>query len=187
MTAKRDLKRRVRERQARTGESYTAARAHVIREAEPTPVEKASAIQVDEMLELDADAARLGIKCPVMMSGSLARRVDPVRVLERVRDALLATLDDPAMEILRAVVLRGERPAAERVRDARWFDELRRFAARAHAGIGGITDRGHMLALHVDGVMVIGTVWSWRTNQVVTRLALSPVDAIELPYVLMPY
>ena len=32
MTANRDLKRIIRERQGRTGESYTAARAHVMRE-----------------------------------------------------------------------------------------------------------------------------------------------------------
>src|SRR5438067_1395515 len=30
MTAKRDLKRRIRERQAKTGESYTTARRHVL-------------------------------------------------------------------------------------------------------------------------------------------------------------
>jgi tetratricopeptide (TPR) repeat protein len=32
MTGHRDLKKRIRDRQAKTGESYTAARAHVTRE-----------------------------------------------------------------------------------------------------------------------------------------------------------
>jgi len=32
MTAHRDLKRIIRERQSKTGESYTAARVHVMRE-----------------------------------------------------------------------------------------------------------------------------------------------------------
>ena len=32
MTAHRDLKRIIRDRQGKTGESYTAARAHVMRE-----------------------------------------------------------------------------------------------------------------------------------------------------------
>ena len=34
MTAKKDLKKRIRERQAKTGESYTTARMHIIRERE---------------------------------------------------------------------------------------------------------------------------------------------------------
>lgn len=35
MTAKKDLKKRIRNRQAKTGESYTTARAHVIRASDP--------------------------------------------------------------------------------------------------------------------------------------------------------
>lgn len=37
MTAHRDLKRILRERQSNTGESYTAARSHVMRARGPAP------------------------------------------------------------------------------------------------------------------------------------------------------
>ena len=47
MTARRDLKTIIRARQRKTGESYTAARAHVMRER-------------DELLGNDPDEAPMG-------------------------------------------------------------------------------------------------------------------------------
>ena len=175
MTAKKDLKRRVRERQAKTGESYTAARAHVVAGAKdspeqseeatepepaPSPIEEMSEpirspISVVELVDATQDAAKLGLKCQVLVSPTLVPRIAPARVLEHLRDALLATERDPQMELLRALVFRGERLVRERARGRRWWDEMRRFFARAEAGIGGITEPGDILALSVDGVMVI--------------------------------
>jgi hypothetical protein len=66
MTAKRDLKARIRARQEKTGESYTAARAHVLREqalllgttsADPAPPDRLEAA----VLKIGARSARLRI------------------------------------------------------------------------------------------------------------------------------
>jgi hypothetical protein len=157
MTAKRDLKRLIRERQRRTGESYVTARRRVLEQAEgqaPEPqgdITPPSAIPVVEMLSLTAAAKRLGMRCRVVIASTLAQQVDPVAALERVRDALLATEDDPGTRVLRAAVLRGEAPAITRSATALWIEEARRFVSRAVAGIGGVSANGNMLALHVNG------------------------------------
>lgn len=173
MTAKRDLKKRVRARQAQTGERYTTARSHVVREAEeesatapdlesPEPADARRSyppIQVEEMLDLAADAGRLGIKCVVRATTSLAARVDAVVALEKLRDALLATENDPATDLLRAVVLRGERPLVPKRTMAEWRNDIQRFLQRAQAGIGGTSDLGNMLALQVGSTVVIYYAW----------------------------
>ncbi len=48
MTAKRDLKKRVRARQVKTGESYTTARSHVLRARESAPDEETP--QIDRVI-----------------------------------------------------------------------------------------------------------------------------------------
>jgi hypothetical protein len=158
MTAKKDFKRRVRERQARTGESYTTARAHVLAgapERETTPAPSVSAIPVEEMIGLDEQAAALGYRCPVIASSRLLAVAEPEAVLARVRDVLLATEGDPATKMLRALALHGERPTLDRPQTPlqweRWWEETRRFGARLRAGIAGVTERGDTLALHVEG------------------------------------
>jgi hypothetical protein len=156
MTAKKDLKRRVRDRQARTGESYVTARRRVVEGAQETP---RATIPVVEMIDLTADAERLGLKCRVIMPASLATQLDPVATLTRVRDALIATADDPDTAPLRGVALRGERLGLPPRMPPGWIERLRRFVARAKAGIGGVSDGGNLLALAVDGhagaVMVV--------------------------------
>lgn len=165
MTKKRDLKRLVRERQERTGESYTSARRQVIAHATPADgaPEPTAVIPVIEMLSFTSEAKQLGFACRVVMASSLASRVDPIAVLERVRDALRATADDPGMRTLRNAVLRGELAAPEQPRAlVATLDEVRPFIARARAGIGGVSDSGSMMALPVDAaggaVMVIAHV-----------------------------
>lgn len=147
MTAKRNLKRRVRERQVRTGESYTAALRHV-RDPKPKP------FPVDELFDITDVAAPLGIKCPVKIYSSLSDRVEVVRLLERLRDVLVATERDRAMDVMRAVVLHGrsyQRARTTVIRETvatyarRWG-----FLTRARAGIGGINDEGDMLSMTVE-------------------------------------
>lgn len=165
MTAKKDLKRLVRERQQRTGESYVTARRNVLARAEgqeQDAEERPPAIPVVEMISLTEAAQKLGMKCRVVIASTLAQCADPGAVLERVRDALLSTEDDPGTRALRAAVFRGEVPvAADRELAARIL-EARRFVARALAGIGGVSENGNLLALHVDGhegsVLVIAHV-----------------------------
>lgn len=165
MTAKKDLKRRVRERQERTGESYTTARAHVIAQADPEPEPeqpepvpaKEPPFSVVELVDATDDAVKLGLKCTVLVSPGLAKLVAPARVLEKLRDALIATERDPQMELMRDVVLRGERRWRRDPREGwrtRW-EETRQFLARARVGIGGINATGEILAMQVDDQLVL--------------------------------
>lgn len=193
MTAKKDLKRRVRDRQARTGESYAAARARVVAQApKPAgPAEEPAAepvIPVEELIDLTPQAQAIGIKCRVAMSSRLSGRVDPDKTLIKIRDALLATDEDPGTRTLRAVVLRGEHVIAPKAaRPADWFGSVRRFVARAVAGIGGISEHGNMLAISVDGtagsVMLIAHVWlrPFGPETDPPRLMLSVAEAIGHP------
>ena len=172
MTAKKDFKRRVRERMEKTGESYTAARAQVVgphdepeagssaeADAETeAQAEKEAPFSVVELIDATEDAAKLGLKCDVLVSPVLAEQLEPARILERLRDALMANEDDPAMQLLRGLVFRGARPIRDREQLAAWWTEVRRFLNRAVVGIGGITEAGDMLAFAVDGVMVIAQV-----------------------------
>jgi hypothetical protein len=156
MTAKKDFKRRVRERQAKTGESYTAARANVLAHADTIDEEpRANPIAVVELVDATEEAHGLGLKCAVLVSPDLAARIPPLRMLERLRDALLATEADPQMHLMRAALFRGEPPKREpRSVRIRW-DDVARFYDRARVGIGGLADAGDMLALQVDDTMVI--------------------------------
>lgn len=136
MTDRRDLKRRIRARMARTGESYTTARKHVLEgggaapapDPEPAEVEgagepaelegageppaapaaPAARVPVIEMFEVTELAARAGLRCAVAFSSSVPAHLDRERVLARIRDALVGTDADPQTELLRAGVLRGE-------------------------------------------------------------------------------
>jgi hypothetical protein len=151
MTKKKDLKRRVRERKAMTGESYTAARAHVVAQAERAP-----AIQVEELLDVSAPAATLGFRCQVLASSAL---VPARRILERLCDALRATESDLELEGLRALAFRGERfePQSPRAVLA-WERLIAGFLRRVRAGIGGVSPSGDMLALPVaapEGVVLV--------------------------------
>jgi hypothetical protein len=151
MTVKRDLKRRVRERQARTGESYMTALRHVEGPVHE-PVEERRAFPVVELVDVSEIAAPLGYKLRVTVASSVVDRVDVAATLTRFRDLLLATTRDHQLELMRDVVLRGERPLSrfdrERVHQE-WYD-VRRFLERARAGLGGVSDSGKLLAMMVD-------------------------------------
>ncbi|HUJ62966.1 MAG TPA: hypothetical protein VLX92_30895 [Kofleriaceae bacterium] len=141
MTEKRDLKRRIRERMAHTGEAYTAARRHVL-DARPQ-----GAIAVIDVLDLTEHGARLGLTCRIGMFPQLAAEVDPVAVVERLRGVLVATAGDPAIELWHAAVLRGERPPRPRLDVV----AVRRFSRRVLAGLGGVSADGTLLGMHVPG------------------------------------
>ena len=141
MTERRDLKRRVRARQARTGESYMTALRHV-QEDRPT------AIPTIELVDLTEVGAPMGFKCRIVMYPKLVERVDGAATLERLRDALLVTEGDRALALMRAVTLLGERARMPSSMAA--LEEGQRFVNRARAGIGGPSESGRMLALHVE-------------------------------------
>jgi len=171
MTEKRDLKRRVRERQARTGESYVTALRHVLGQRE-------TSVPVVELIDVSDLAAPLGIKCRVVMAPSMVGRVEPTAMLTQLRDALLTTANDPELALMRAVVLAGERPTKPPLLV---FDS--RFLARLRAGIGGVSEGGHTLALSVAGqsatalVVFFLRLISVKYSDRAPMLMVAPVDA----------
>jgi len=176
MTRQRDLKRRVRERQAHTGESYTAALQHVRGEPEPPdsepdiPPPPSEPIDVIEMVDITELGAALGLRCQVRLASELADRIDVTGALRQLCSTLLATPHDPQLAAMRDVVLRGEPPIVPAVRS--YQDEIR-FARRVRAGIGGVAESGHMMAFAVTGRL--------RAELVIFLLWLAPT-----PYRVMP-
>jgi hypothetical protein len=169
MTKNRNLKRRVRERQARTGESYVTARRHVVAAA-PEPAR--STVPVIELIDLSDRARQIGLRCWIMMWPSLAERIDPPAVLARLRDALVASADDPEARPIVQLAIAGQPPRpARKVSIDR--DELRRLLRKACAGLGGFSKDGRMLAFGVGDVPVLCTLSR-------DGLALQAVDDPEL-------
>src|SRR5215468_10944795 len=103
MTKQRDLKRIVRERQSRTGESYVTALRHV-------RGVQGECVPVVELVDVSEVGAALGIKIRVLVLPALAESIDVTATLQQLRTVLLSTTRDPALDLMRAVVLCGERP-----------------------------------------------------------------------------
>ncbi len=151
MTDKRDLKRRVRERMERTGESYMTALRHVIAQREPDePVSDPPAdeppLPFVELRDLTDIARDFAITCRVVMYPSLSD-IDPREALAAMCLLLGKTREDRAFDLFRDVLLAGERP---RINLEHRVEEAILFANRVRAGIGGISNGGHMLAMHLD-------------------------------------
>jgi hypothetical protein len=163
MTQQRDLKRRIRERMLKTGESYVTARLRVIAERDEEPVEAAPApgFDVVEPMDVSHEASALDLKCRAAVFPKLATRIDVTRALTRLRDALVGAEDDGALSVMRRLVLHGELPPRTRY-ELRNFDEQRSFVRRARAGIGGVCADGSMIALAVHEVMMICVAASTR-------------------------
>lgn len=89
MTAKSDLKKHVRARQQKTGESYTAARAHVLRAREPNRGSPESGPERITGVVLKCNETSLRLRIPgadgtltVRCSGYDAMRVSPAQLVE---------------------------------------------------------------------------------------------------------
>jgi hypothetical protein len=200
MTAKKDLKQRIRERMQQTGEPYSVARRRVLAEREPADSSLREAatvipefgalpttnrIEVVEMDDFTDVATGLGFKCTLSITRALADEIEPRTVLERFRDVLHGTGADPAMETMRTVVLRGEPSPARRPRIAReWqdiYDELRHFVARVRVGIGGVSEGGTMLAMPMQGkhgiVMVVCQLGFGIVSPARPRVVLTTAEA----------
>lgn len=147
MTVKKDLKKRIRERQEKTGESYTTARMHVLKqapaEAPETPrVSEVSLREVTPLLEA------LELKGQAFLtpgfSEALARPA-----LERLREVLLATRDEPGTRRLRAVLLEGEPDTLEVGSLMREWGETRVFVRHLRLGMRGPSRSGRALAFEL--------------------------------------
>jgi hypothetical protein len=146
MTANRDLKRRVRDRQAQTGESYMTALHHVLAQR---PSSIASAIPTVEFVDVTAVAAALGLKCRIAISPALAHAIDVERTLWRFRETLTASWWDPALRVMRTIALQGEHVQVSLI-PAPAFQEVHRalqFVDRVLAGLGSVSEDGRMLAV----------------------------------------
>ena len=87
------------------------------------------------------------MSCRIAITSTLAKQVDPIAVLQRVRNALLATEDDPKLRVLRAVVLRGEAPELFRP-----SDDDRRGDGRERRVVGsiGCREKAHDRVPHLE-------------------------------------
>ena len=175
MTANKHLKKRIRTRQAKTGESYVTARRHVLTAA-ATPSPPASAEpepkrQIIELQNLTAHAATLGMRCMVFATASV---VDPHGVLAELAEILSATADDPDMEILRAVIRRGEQIPFPPPQPESWWETIEDYLRRAQAGATGVSPAGHMLAFVHRERRVLANV-GYRPRLILSDLAADGV------------
>lgn len=125
MTAKKDLKRRVRERMAQSGESYTQALAHVREgtgsgsgsDAQQEPARRSLIERAPPSRDLTRLAAREGFTtCSVSVSeraweAVAAEEGSPdawfTSVFEALRRYLVVNIGDRAADLFRSVVVRG--------------------------------------------------------------------------------
>ena len=179
MTVKRDLKRRVRERQASTGESYTTALRRV-------EAQRPGRFPVVELIDITQEAEALGLRCNFLIFPALSERIDPRRALARLRAALVGAEDDAALEKLRAVALLGER---QRWEGNTVVEEGKRFLARARAGVGGVSQSGRLLALPVESkegleIIVFLVWWESESSTRVPTMILTGMDGVSVDPIL---
>ncbi len=180
MTKQRDLKRLVRDRQQRTGESYMAALRRV-------RGQRPNGIPVIELVDVTDVGAALGVKCRVMVLPELAERVDVTEMLLQLRTVLLTTTRDHAFSLMRSVVLCGERPFASMPT----LQDVLRFSDRTRVGMGGICDSGRMLAFPVAGrgagELAVFVLWLTPVTYIDIKPALIVTTAVNLSVDLPEY
>jgi hypothetical protein len=141
MTAKKDLKRLVRERMRRTGEPYTTALAAVRRRGErPSLIATES-----EKVDLREIARVEGFTCEAVVNAEtwskIARETDARAwfggVFARLRRLLVDTIGDPGSDTLRAAIVHGVDPHRNRPLLALYRDLLvfERDVAAGHRGV----------------------------------------------------
>lgn len=143
MTHQRDLKRRVRLRQAETGESYVTALRHVRAAVAPPPEAAPPMPPIDylELIDISEIGAALGLACMITMHPRLLGRIEVGAMLGQLRTALA----HPSLAVMREAVIHGA--VHERSFD---IQEIRDFLRRLEHGRTGASPGGHMLALRID-------------------------------------
>lgn len=143
MTLRRDLKRRIRERQEKTGERYTTARAHVL----ATPPAPSWVVELHDVTE---QARLAGLTCPVRVTSALRRSGKQVpELLEQLRRILLGPIE--GMQVMQRVALRGEPDPWHR--DGQVVivaAHAERFQERLQHGLRGPGPGGRVLAFDAD-------------------------------------
>jgi len=161
MTKKKDLKKRVRERKAKTGESYTAALLHVRGPRKGGPL-------IREAPDATAEAVAEGLRCTAIVSAALRALPDLRPLFARLRE-MLEALDADACGAL----LRGE-AAPPRIPVIADVPEARRFLASVRAGSRGLSRDGRLFALSWQGRTVVG--WMFITGSRKPLLQLGFLD-----------
>ncbi|HWN70239.1 MAG TPA: hypothetical protein VNM90_21515 [Haliangium sp.] len=142
MTFRRDLKRRIRERQEKTGERYTTARAHVL----ATPPAPSWVVELHDVTE---QARLAGLTCPVRVTSALQRSGELQTVLEQLRRILLGPVE--GVQVMQRVALRGQPDP--------WHGDgpvvivaahAQRFQERLQHGLRGPGPGGRVLAFDAD-------------------------------------
>lgn len=146
MTARKNLKRRVRERQELTGERYTDALTQV--RAGAPPGSTAKPFSVVELVCLTDEAARIGLRCDVRAFPDLLAKVEVPALLTRVRDTLIRADGDRRLRRMRRAALLGESVTAPPEHAGAG---ILPFFERARAGAEGPSDEGSLLGVKVDG------------------------------------
>jgi hypothetical protein len=141
MTFKRDLKKRIRERQKETGESYTTARERVL-QARPELV-----------LELREVPEHPGILCPVRIDAGLWE--SRAQLLEQLRQILLGPVE--GLDAMRRVVLNGEKDSFQHGGALLLVTRIREFRIALQQGLRGPGPGGRMVAFdsHGDGRTIV--------------------------------
>ena len=132
MTKKKDLKRRVRERQEKTGESYTAALAQL----------RKRTIEIEELPDASSEARAAGLDCNAVVSKPELKQP---ALFVRVREMLEAL----------GVPLQRLTPVPPAVKLA---VEGRRFLGSVRAGTRGVNKDGSLFALEWNGRVVVGGI-----------------------------
>ena len=141
MTKKKDLKRRVRERQAKTGERYAAALAQVRKP------------QVTALPDVTREAEAAGLRCNAVVSETLRAQGDLRSLLVRVRELLEALGASACGPLLRGEAAPREFPDATRLAAG-----ARRFLAQARAGRRGLSPDGRLFVLQWNDVAIVGAI-----------------------------
>jgi hypothetical protein len=143
MTKRKDLKRRVRARQQKTGESYTAALANIRPE-----------VRIPEAPSATAEARAAGLRCEAVVTEELRRMGDLEPLFVRLRELLLALAAEDC-----GPLVRGE-AAAQRLPDMKDVIEARRFLEAVRAGERGLSKNGRIVA------------FNWRERVVIVDLGI---------------
>lgn len=146
MTRKKDLKKRVRERQARTGESYTAALAHI----------RKRTVEIEELPDATGEARAAGLDCNAVVSKP---ELQEQALFVRVRELLEAL----------GVPLQRPTPVPPAIKLA---VEARRFLDSVRAGSRGVSKDGSLFALEWKGRVVVGGILGVPGRKPLLALAL---------------
>ncbi|HEY2029337.1 MAG TPA: hypothetical protein VGH20_09025 [Myxococcales bacterium] len=144
MTRQKDLKRRVRARQEKTGESYTAALSNIRRD-----------VHIPQAPSATAEARAAGLRCEAVVTEELRRMGDLEPLFIRLRELLLALAAEACGPLIRGDALALQMPS---MKDA---VEARRFLEAVRAGERGLSRNGRMVA------------FNWRDRVVVADLGLA--------------